>query len=98
MSTKNVNLVHVCDTLFNSFEDYADSATQLHIYAFKSKEEYDNATMIIGTPAETEYLAELGYHDDVIPCEPIPGSRFSSYSMEIIGDFLVVIELLTIDI
>ena len=29
---------HITSTLFNSFDDYADSATQLHIYAFETQE------------------------------------------------------------
>ena len=28
---------HITSTLFNSFDDYADSATQLHIYAFETQ-------------------------------------------------------------
>lgn len=47
---------------------------------------------------ETEYLAELGYHDDPVPCEPIPGLRYSSYGFTIVGDFLVVVETITIDV
>lgn len=89
---------HITSTLFNSFEDYADSATQLHIYAFETKEEYEDAANAENTPQQEYYLSELGYHDDIIPCEPIPGSRFSSYDMKIVGDFLVVIETITLDI
>ena len=54
---------HITSTLFNSFDDYADSATQLHIYAFESMDEYTDAANVQGTAMETEYLAELGYHD-----------------------------------
>lgn len=89
---------HITSTLFNSFEDYADSATQLHIYAFESMDEYTDAANVQGTVMETEYLAELGYHDDPIPCEPIPGLRYSSYGFTIVGDFLVVIETITLDV
>lgn len=89
---------HITSTLFNSFEDYADSATQLHIYAFESMDEYTDAANVHGTAMETEYLAELGYHDDPIPCEPIPGLRYSSYGFTIVGDFLVVIETITLDV
>lgn len=89
---------HITSTLFNSFEDYADSATQLHIYAFESMDEYTDAANVQGTAMETEYLAELGYHDDPIPCEPIPGFRYSSYGFTIVGDFLVVIEAITLDV
>lgn len=89
---------HITSTLFNTFEDYADSATQLHIWAFETKDEYTEAANAEGTPQQEEYLSDLGYHDDIVPCEPIPGSRFSSYDMKIVGDFLVVIETLTIDI
>lgn len=88
---------YITSTLFNSFNDYADSATQLHIYAFETEGEYADAANAIG-PMTTEYLAELGYHDDPIPCEPIPGLRYSSYDAEIVGDFLVVIETITIDV
>ena len=89
---------HITSTLFNSFDDYADSATQLHIYAFESMDEYTDAVNVQGTAMETEYLAELGYHDDPIPCEPIPGLRYSSYGFTIVGDFLVVVETITIDV
>ena len=34
---------HITSTLFNSFDDYADSATQLHIYAFEIQDEYEEA-------------------------------------------------------
>ena len=89
---------HITSTLFNSFDDYADSATQLHIYAFESMDEYTDAANVQGTAMETEYLAELGYHDDPIPCEPIPGLRYSSYGFTIVGDFLVVVETIIIDV
>lgn len=89
---------HITSTLFNSFEDYADSATQLHIWAFEVEEEYTEAENAIEKHTKTEYLSELGYHDDPIPCEPIPGLRYSSYDMQIVGDFLVVIETIIIDI
>lgn len=89
---------HITSTLFNSFEDYADSATQLHIYAFETEEEYTEAENAIELHTKTAYLSELGYHDDQIPCEPIPGLRYSSYDMQIVGDFLVVIETIIIDI
>ena len=89
---------HITSTLFNSFEDYADSATQLHIYAFETEEEYTDAANAIDGHMTTEYLAELGYHDDPIPCEPIPGLRYSSYGFTIAGDFLVVIETITLDV
>ena len=89
---------HITSTLFNSFDDYADSATQLHIYAFESMDEYTDAANVQGTAMETEYLVELGYHDDPIPCEPIPGLRYSSYGFTIVGDFLVVIETITLDV
>lgn len=89
---------YITSTLFNSFEDYADSATQLHIYAFESMDEYTDAANVQGTAMETEYLAELGYHDDPIPCEPIPGLRYSSYGFTIVGDFLVVVETIIIDV
>lgn len=89
---------HITSTLFNSFDDYADSATQLHIYAFESMDEYTDAVNVQGTAMETEYLAELGYHDDPIPCEPVPGLRYSSYGFTIVGDFLVVVETIIIDV
>ena len=89
---------HITSTLFNSFDDYADSATQLHIYAFESMDEYTDAANVQGTAMETEYLAELGYHDDPIPCEPVPGLRYSSYGFTIVGDFLVVVETIIIDV
>ena len=89
---------YITSTLFNSFDDYADSATQLHIYAFESMDEYTDATNVQGTAMETEYLAELGYHNDPIPCEPIPGLRYSSYGFTIVGDFLVVVETIIIDV
>lgn len=89
---------HITSTLFNTFDDYADSATQLHIWAFETKEEYEEAENVENTPQQTEYLSDLGYYDDIVPCEPIPGSRFSSYDMQIVGDFLVVVETITIDI
>lgn len=89
---------YITSTLFNSFEDYANSATQLHIYAFESMEEYTDAANVQGTAMETEYLAELGYHDDPILCEPIPGLRYSSYGFTIVGDFLVVVETIIIDV
>lgn len=89
---------HITSTLFNSFEDYADSATQLHIWAFEVEEEYTEAENAIEEHTKTEYLSELGYHDDPVPCEPIPGLRYSSYDMQIVGDFLVVIETIIIDI
>lgn len=89
---------YITSTLFNSFEDYADSATQLHIYAFESMDEYTDAANVQGTAMETEYLAELGYHDDPISCEPIPGLRYSSYGFTIVGDFLVVVETIIIDV
>lgn len=89
---------HITSTLFNSFEDYADSATQLHIWAFEVEEEYTEAENAIEEHTKTEYLSELGYHDDPVPCEPIPGLRYSSYDMQIVGDFLVVIETIIIDV
>ena len=89
---------HITSTLFNSFEDYADSATQLHIWAFEVEEEYTEAENAIEKHTKTEYLSELGYHDDPVPCEPIPGLRYSSYDMQIVGDFLVVVETIIIDI
>ena len=89
---------HITSTLFNSFEDYADSATQLHIWAFEVEEEYTEAENAIEEHTKTEYLSELGYHDDPVPCEPIPGLRYSSYDMQIVGDFLVVVETIIIDI
>lgn len=89
---------HITSTLFNSFEDYADSATQLHIWAFEVEEEYTEAENAIEKYTKTEYLSELGYHDDPVPCEPIPGLRYSSYDMQIVGDFLVVVETIIIDI
>lgn len=89
---------HITSTLFNSFDDYADSATQLHIYAFENMDEYTDAVNVQGTAMETEYLAELGYHDDPIPCEPIPGLRYSSYDFTIVGDFLIVVETITLDV
>lgn len=89
---------HITSTLFNSFEDYADSATQLHIYAFETEDEYTEATNAIELHTKTAYLSELGYHDYPVPCEPIPGLRYSSYDMQIVGDFLVVIETIIIDI
>ena len=89
---------HITSTLFNSFEDYADSATQLHIYAFETEDEYTEAENAIEFHTKTAYLSELGYHDDPIPCEPIPGLRYSSYDMQIVGDFLVIIETIIIDI
>lgn len=89
---------HITSTLFNSFEDYADSATQLHIYAFETEDEYTEAENAIEHHTKAGYLSELGYHDDPVPCEPIPGLRYSSYDMQIVGDFLVVIETIIIDI
>lgn len=89
---------YVTSTLFNSFDDYADSATQLHIYAFETEDEYTEAENACELHTKTSYLSELGYHDDPIPCEPIPGLRYSSYDMQIVGDFLVVIETIIIDI
>lgn len=89
---------HITSTLYNSFEDYADSATQLHIHAFETEDEYTEAENAIEGHKKTEYLSELGYHDDPIPCEPIPGLRYSSYDMQIVGDFLVVVETITLDI
>lgn len=89
---------HITSTLFNSFEDYADSATQLHIYAFETEDEYTKAEDAIELHTKTDYLSELGYHDDPVPCEPIPGLRYSSYDMQIVGDFLVVIETIIIDV
>lgn len=89
---------HITSTLFNSFEDYADSATQLHIYAFETEDEYTEAENSIELHTKTDYLSELGYHDDPVPCEPIPGLKYSSYDMQIIGDFLVVIETIIIDV
>lgn len=89
---------HITSTLFNSFEDYADSATQLHIHAFETENEYIEAENAIELHKKTEYLSEMGYHDDPVPCEPIPGLRYSSYDMQIVGDFLVVIETIVIDI
>lgn len=89
---------HITSTLFNSFEDYADSATQLHIYAFETEDEYTEAENVIELHTKTAYLSELGYHDDPIPCEPIPGLRYSSYDMQIVGDFLVVVETIIIDV
>lgn len=88
----------ITSTLFNSFEDYADSATQLHIYAFETEDEYTEAENAIEHHTKADYLSELGYHDDPVPCEPIPGLRYSSYDMQIVGDFLVVIETIIIDI
>lgn len=89
---------HITSTLFNSFDDYADSATQLHIWAFETEDEYTEAENAIEHHTKHKYLSELGYHDDPIPCEPIPGLRYSSYDMTIVGDFLVVVETITIDI
>lgn len=92
---------HITSTLFNSFDDYANSATQLHIYAFETQDEYEEAKEVSEShnpEKETEYLAELGYHDDPIPCEPISGLRYSSYGFTIVGDFLVVVETITIDV
>lgn len=86
---------HITSTLFNSFDDYADSATQLHIYAFENMGEYTDAVNIEGTAMETEYLDSLGYHNDFVPTNPPLGSKYSSYGFKVIGSFLVVIEILT---
>ena len=85
---------YITSTLFNSFEDCADSATQLHIYSFENMNEYTDAVYIEGTAMETEYLDSLGYHNDFVLSNPPLCSKYSSYSFEVIGSFLVVIEIL----
>lgn len=92
---------HIISTLFNSFEDYADSATQLHIYAFEASDEYEEAKEVSEShnhEKKVEYLAELGYYDDPVPCEPIPGLRYSSYDFTIVGNFLIIVETITLDV
>lgn len=88
----------ITSTLFNSIGSYADSASQLHIYAFENEQEYWDTVAVIDAHEEQDFLSELGYLTTPISCEPISGMRYSSYTMTIIRDFLVVVEAVSLDV
>lgn len=84
-------------TLYNWLSGDSGSKTQLHIYAVESEEEYLELSAMIDDGKGDEILERLGYYSDKIPIECVAGSEFSAYACELIGDFLVVEETVTID-
>lgn len=84
-------------TLYNWLSDDSCSKTQLHIYAVESEEEYLELSAMLDEGKGNEILERLGYYSDKIPVECVAGGEFTFYACELIGDFLVVEETVTID-
>lgn len=84
-------------TLYNWLSDDSCSKTQLHIYAVESEEEYLELSAILDEGKGDEVLERLGYYSDKIPIECVAGSEFTSYACNLMGDFLVVEETVTVD-
>lgn len=84
-------------TLYNWLSDDSCSKTQLHIYAVESEEEYLELSAMLDEGKEDEVLERLGYYSDKIPIECVAGSEFTSYACNLMGDFLVVEETVTVD-
>lgn len=98
MSTKNENLNHVCDTLYNYIDDYGDSGDQLHIYAIKNTNEYWRLNSLIENGKGEDICEELGFYSNKRTVEGFPGKPFTEYSAKIVGDFLIIDEVVTIDV
>lgn len=84
-------------TLYNWLSDDSCSKTQLHIYAVESEEEYLELSDMLDEDKTDEILESLGYHSDKIPIECVAGSEFTVYTCELMGNFLVVEETVTVD-
>lgn len=89
---------YISSTLYSWLSDTADSKSQLHIYAIQSEEEYLNLDAMIENGEEQEILEYLHYESDVIPAEAIQGKEYTTYHCKLIGDFLVVEEIVTVDV
>ena len=98
MSTKNENLTHVCDTLYNHIDNYEDYANQLHNYAIKDTDEYWRLKSLIENGKGENICEELGFHSDKRTVEGFPGKTFTEYFSEIVGDFLIIQEYIAMDV
>lgn len=98
MFINNENLTPVCETLYNSFENEGEVATNLHIFAIKTTEEFWRLTELIENRKGDEICDELKFHSDIIPIESCPGKTFTKYSPHIIGDFLIIEEIYMRDV
>lgn len=88
---------YVSSTLYNWLADNSCSKSQLHIYAVENEEEYLELSAMLDEGKGDEILERLGYYSDKIPVECVAGDEFTFYSCELVGDFLVVEESVTVD-
>lgn len=98
MSTKNENLTHVCDTLYNYLTNDGESGSQLHIYAIKNEDEYWKLNFLIENGKGEDICEELGFHSDKRTVEGFPGKSFTEYFAKIVANFLIISEYITMDV
>lgn len=88
---------YISSTLYNWLDDDSCTKSQLHIYAVESGEEYLELSAMLDEGKGDEILERLDYYSDKVPIECVAGSEFTFYSCELMGDFLVVEESVTVD-
>ena len=86
----------ITETLYQSLTP--ENANQLHIYAIESEEEWLDLDALLEEGKHEEILESLGYENDPVPCEAIPGREYTSYEVYLVGNFLVVSEDVILDI